>query len=381
MDATKTSTKSDEQPATENNSNVSQKKRNRNKSNSQVKPDASPDITITPEKEEKEVMPLEDAIKAVTLAPHQTPVSVLQELLSRQGITPSYELVQIEGAIHEPTFRYRVSYGDKDAMGAGKSKKEAKHAAAKNLIDKMTGAPFSDSNAKSESNGNLDANNSSLGNPIGWLQELCMARRWPPPTYETELEVGLPHERQFTIACVVLKNREIGQGKSKKIAKRLAANKMWIKLQESPLEKNEINEVLDEDGNVEIRVVNILNRYSDLKDVRVPILTNHHVGKVSQFHKSLKATFGKTLAQLQTKCLKDKEVNYVQFLQEIANEHQFEVTFVDIEEKTYSGRCQCLVQLSTLPVAVCQGSGPTTKEAQANAARNALEYLKIMTKM
>lgn len=36
----------------------------------------------------------------------KTPVSVLQELLSRRGITPKYELVQIEGAIHEPIFRY-----------------------------------------------------------------------------------------------------------------------------------------------------------------------------------------------------------------------------------------------------------------------------------
>lgn len=44
----------------------------------------------------------------------KTPVSLLQEALSRRGITPSYELVQIEGAIHEPTFRYRVSFNDKD---------------------------------------------------------------------------------------------------------------------------------------------------------------------------------------------------------------------------------------------------------------------------
>lgn len=78
----------------------------------------------------------------------KTPVSILQELLSRRGITPNYELVQIEGAIHEPTFRYRVSFSDKEipltAMGSGRSKKEAKHAAAKALIDKLTGVTVTD---------------------------------------------------------------------------------------------------------------------------------------------------------------------------------------------------------------------------------------------
>lgn len=72
------------------------------------------------------------------------------------------------------------------------------------------------------------------GNPIGWLQELCMARRWPPPCYETEEEVGLPHERQFSIACLVATYRETGRGKSKKVAKRLAAQQMWQRLQDLP---------------------------------------------------------------------------------------------------------------------------------------------------
>lgn len=79
-------------------------------------------------------------------------------------------------------------------------------------------------------------------------------------------------------------------------------------------------------------------------------------------------------------CLNAKDMNYVALLHEIAKEHQFEVTYVDIEEKTYSGKCQCLVQLSTLPVAVLAGSGQTSKEAQSDSAKNALEYLKIMTK-
>lgn len=67
----------------------------------------------------EENVSIEEALKALTLTPEgannamKTPVSVLQELLSRRGITPSYDLVQIEGAIHEPTFRYRVTYGNK----------------------------------------------------------------------------------------------------------------------------------------------------------------------------------------------------------------------------------------------------------------------------
>lgn len=59
MDATKT----DElQQPNQNNANASQKKRNRNKSNSQGKPETE----ITPEE-----IPIEDAMKAVNLAPHQ----------------------------------------------------------------------------------------------------------------------------------------------------------------------------------------------------------------------------------------------------------------------------------------------------------------------
>lgn len=37
-----------------------------------------------------------------------------------------------------------MTYGNKDAMGAGKSKKEAKHQAARNLIDKLTGVQIAD---------------------------------------------------------------------------------------------------------------------------------------------------------------------------------------------------------------------------------------------
>lgn len=83
---------------------------------------------------------------------------------------------------------------------------------------------------------------------------------------------------------------------------------------------------------------------------------------------------------MQKTCLKDPKIDYVKLLGEIAHENQFEVTYVDIEEKTFTDKFQCLVQLSTLPVGVCHGSGATPTEAQKMAAQNALEYLKIMTK-
>lgn len=334
---------------------------------------------------QQDSLPIEEALKTELTGSNsmKTPISVLQELLSRRG-TPQYDLMQVEGAVHEPTFRYRVSYQDKDAMGTGKSKKEAKHAAAKALIDKLTGCSFGDTpvggvSVKSDPEAGSGDDEPS-GNPIGWLQEMCMARRWPPPTYETEMEVGLPHERQFTIACAVLKYREVGKGKSKKIAKRQAAQRMWQRLQDQPLEPNQIIQMLDEEGNEELKAASISGRYAGLKDVRIPSLTTGHGQKVSQFHKALKSRSGESLRRLQNTCLNDKSVDFVQMLHDIATEQRFEVTYVDIDEKTLSGRFQCLVQLSTLPVAVCHGSGATAKEAQAAAARNSLGYLKIMTK-
>lgn len=60
-----------------------------------------------------ESLPLDEAARLeMQSLPSKTPVSVLQELLSRRGTTPKYELVQIEGAVHEPTFRYRVTVAD-----------------------------------------------------------------------------------------------------------------------------------------------------------------------------------------------------------------------------------------------------------------------------
>jgi hypothetical protein len=48
-----------------------------------------------------------------------------------------------------------------------------------------------------------------------------------------------------------------------------------------------------------MKITNISNRYADLKDAHIATLTNQSSHKVSQFHKTLKNTFGKSLAKLQ----------------------------------------------------------------------------------
>lgn len=87
-------------------------------------------------------------------------------------------------------------------------------------------------NAQPDAEGNY-GEEKVINNPIGSLQEMCMSRHWPPPKYTMEGETGLPHERQFTIVCAMLKYRQVGQGKSKKLAKRQAAHKMWQALRDT----------------------------------------------------------------------------------------------------------------------------------------------------
>ena len=67
------------------------------------------------------------------------PVGALQERFQSRGITPQYRVVQAEGASHAPTFSFQVILGDLTATGSGSSKKQAKHSAARAMLDKLDG--------------------------------------------------------------------------------------------------------------------------------------------------------------------------------------------------------------------------------------------------
>jgi len=299
------------------------------------------------------------------------PVGALQERFQSRGITPAYQVVQAEGASHAPTFSYQVILGELTATGTGSSKKQAKHAAARAMLDKLDGrVPAQDGQQPLPPL--PDANGSQgPGNPVGALQEQCVKHGLPMPTYSAGVVGGQPHQRNFAITCTVGKLKENGSGGSKKDAKREAAQKMIDKVQSlGPNGAEATGDLSAEDEEL----------LSKMANVKVDTLNTESSEKVAAFYKNLQNSNGKCLAKLHMTSLKAKNTDHQNLLDEISKEQKFDVTYVEAEEKTEDGEHQCLLQISTFPIAVCYATGKDYNKAKNDAARNALNYLKMMTK-
>ena len=314
------------------------------------------------------------------------PVGALQERFQSRGITPQYRVVQAEGASHAPTFSFQVILGDLTSTGSGSSKKQAKHAAARAMLDKLDGrVPAQDGQTPLPPVQDSTNGPQAPGNTVGALQELCVKHGYPMPTYDLAggegcgdagAVGGQPHQRNFSILCCVGKLREGGGGGSKKDAKREAAQKMIDKLKSmgpnnSPAQVNDVvpaGPELDDD------------MMAKLSNMKVETLNSGASQKVASFYRKLQTAGGTKLASLHMTSLKARVTDFVTFLGDLGKEQKFEVTYVEVEEKSDDDLTQCLVQLSTLPVAVCYGVGTDGKSAHNDAARNALNYLKMMTK-
>ena len=72
-------------------------------------------------------------------------------------------------------------------------------------------------------------------------------------------------------------------------------------------------------------------------------------------------------------------IDCLEMLEKIGEEQQFKLRFIEIENISKRGFYQCTVQLSLLPVAVCFGEGKDRFSAKQAAAKDGLNYLKLMT--
>ncbi|OTF74077.1 RISC-loading complex subunit-like protein [Euroglyphus maynei] len=214
-----------------------------------------------------------------------TPISLLHVICMHNNTKADYTLLSREGQVHLPTFTFRVQVNQHVEEASGQSKKKAKHLAAKKMILKLFDDPkiiiTEDRNVIIETlkdvdesvdiienklncelnestNGQSNLNKittkpgqtmsgswSELENPIGKLQEICMKKHWHPPIYDEVQSSGLPHERLFTFHCKIENMNLVvdGVGKSKKSAKREAAERMLTVLRDEHLDK--VDEILD----------------------------------------------------------------------------------------------------------------------------------------
>jgi len=325
------------------------------------------------------------------------PVSLLQELFQKQGLTPQYDLVQVEGAMHEAVYKYRVTVGGFTGGGSGKNKKVAKHSAAKALLETLVEAqgsayaagvgqvPLSDVPLSTLSSLVSAATSSCCddgisGNPVVSLVQMCRELRCSPPSYQDREEEGIPNNRIFTIQCIMVDPlytcsvTTTGTGRSKKLAKRKAANEMIKKLSELLVEKN----YKVDDGD---KIAEGLSRRrfqdSDVKKGWTKVPTH-----VSLYHQDLKLYQGGNLAKLHGASMAELgDMDCVEVLEQIGKEQNFAVTFVGVENISKRGKYQCMVQICTDPIAVCFGEGGDAALAKEAAARDALDYLKLMTRL
>lgn len=154
----------------------------------------------------------------------QNPIGRLQELAIR-GSEPvaRFDLKEAGGEPHAPTFVIEATFRNLSTTGIGASKKQAKNMAAQALLRLV------ESGAEESSPCTL-VENTAVGNKVGELQEICSTQGYPSAWYEEREPTGPSHSRHFTIVCELESYQEVGEGATKKIAKREAAAKMVTRL-------------------------------------------------------------------------------------------------------------------------------------------------------
>ncbi|GAB1598085.1 interferon-inducible double-stranded RNA-dependent protein kinase activator A homolog [Argonauta hians] len=314
--------------------------------------------------------------ESMTSPAGKTPISHLQELCTKRGLTPQYDLISNEGATHEPTYMMQVTVGEIVATGKGSSKKKAKHAAALAAYNQILGIK---TEQQPEGGRQSPVSEEGIpGNPIGELQEFAQKSLIRPPIYDLDSPQGPPHAREFYCTVKLGKFQERGTGRSKKSAKRAAAHSMLLRIHSLQAEGTNTPVIEDsEEDEIPLSSEPRLSFYSHLKE-RV----SHSYSKPKQIDKEIQQFYDKVVnssAKKNNSCI-DVKINYCQMLQEIAEVQRFMLTYHDLSERTTEGLFQCFVQMTVVPVAVCHGTGPTVEEGHGKAAHNALQYLKAVNK-
>lgn len=147
---------------------------------------------------------------------------------------------QMNRAYHaksEGLYLVTLKVGDREFIGKGVTAQAARHDAASRALEQLRQLPLPEEVATTVSeNGSTtgtDDPNAELKSPVSLVHETAL-KRGLSVGFEVVSESGKPHIRTFTTKCIVGEKVTLGEGSSKKVSKKRAAELMLDELKRLP---------------------------------------------------------------------------------------------------------------------------------------------------
>ncbi|OZC06209.1 hypothetical protein X798_06809 [Onchocerca flexuosa] len=318
----------------------------------------------------------------------KTFVSILEEGCKKyyDGTSPIFT----PGLMNTPnSFVIRCELYGIHTVGQGRTKKIAKQMAAKDMLKKMIEKEsFSDfglGKTKEEALANLESltvdfqnrangDDSLTENWIGKVNERCQKLKLSNAIYEID-EEGPPNQRTFIATCKIGKINVTANGKTKKIAKTLAAQKMCTELENW-------KDLVDDVGNVALTAADqeaasyTESTANESENIDSSSDTVTHSESVRKVRAAFQDGFGaEGLTEKLAELIKsgDENINKV-FLNQ-------KLKFIFLKPGL-DGNIQCMLSINgpNDMKNVFYGYGATEAEAKDYASRNALIYLELFVR-
>eukprot|EP00092_Neocalanus_flemingeri_P024392 GFUD01026448.1.p1 GENE.GFUD01026448.1~~GFUD01026448.1.p1 ORF type:complete len:227 (-),score=60.11 GFUD01026448.1:273-953(-) len=217
-------------------------------------------------------------------------------------------------------------------------------------------------------------------NPVGFLYERYQSSG-VSPLYEVVMERGQAHAPIFKAILTVPEGHKVtATGSSKKIAKNTAAKMMLDKLDGREGKENIVCVEIKDETNTGPADSNNNVDGCPVRQIQTLADQPSAAASVADFYQGLQKSSGLLLDKLHNDeiCLAIESMDCVDILEQLADEQQFRLQFLQVE--SLEGLDQSLVQIFSSgdrAVTVCLGQGEGSKNS---AARCALMYIKTMSK-